>query len=177
MIHRLRFSGRLQQKDSRLLTWLGDRTVQKVKSVLALKHKLNMWIKDHTELQNNLEVSHAAMLQLSQSYMCSLFSALIGSSSGMGAGQAGLGLVLLCAPIIFSTGSLVLSNYLWSISTFALVVCRREYFETRCRGTLCRGFLCTSNFREQLLLQMPRSSQVVSSLSLSSVICGLPHIS
>lgn len=129
--------------------------------------------KDHTKLQNNLEVSHAAMLQLSQSYMCGLFSALIGSSSGMGAGQAGLGLVLLCAPIIFSTGSLVLSNYLWSISTFALVVCRREYFETRCRGTLCRGFLCTSNFREQLLLQMPQSSQVVSSRSLSCAICGL----
>lgn len=37
-------------------------------------------------------------------------------------GWAGPGFVLLCAPVIFFTGILGLSNYMWSISSFGLMV-------------------------------------------------------
>lgn len=95
------------------------------------------------------------MLQLSQSYMCSLFSALIGSSSGMGAGQAGPWACSALCPYYFLHRQFSAFQLPLKHQHFCPCCVQEEYFETRCRGILCRGLLCTSNFREQLLLDAP----------------------
>lgn len=94
------------------------------------------------------EQHHVLMLR----YICSLFSVLIGSSSGVGVGQGCMGCSSVC-PYYFLHRQ---------FSAFQLPLKHQQFWPHHvqkgilwCRGTLRRKLLCNSNFREQLFLQMP----------------------
>lgn len=97
---------------------------------------------------------HSPILQLPESYACSLFSALIGGHFDMGLRGA-----LVCS---------ALCPYYFlhrQFSAFQLPLKHQQFFASSCAegnslklsaGALSAGsFLRTLNFREQLLLQMP----------------------